>query len=133
MFQSLADQRITMADVMSSKHSVVTLTDENILDITNKTVKIEQEKIINDVKKREIPRFKYDPPAQSVATATQQLLKFADQVRERQPRRQLLILLFTDESGQLRGAGASPRERLQDTGPRPCHLRPEDDGHQGED
>ena len=82
MFQSLADQRITMADVMSSKHSVVTLTDENILDITNKTVKIEQEKIINDVKKREIPRFKYDPPAQSVATATQQLLKFADQVRE---------------------------------------------------
>ena len=85
MFQSLADQRITMADVMSSKHSVVALTDENILDITNKTVKIEQEKIINDVKKREIPRFKYDPPAQSVATATQQLLKFADQVRERQP------------------------------------------------
>ena len=47
MFQSLADQRITMADVMSSKHSVVALTDENILDITNKTVKIEQEKIIN--------------------------------------------------------------------------------------
>ena len=80
LFLSLAEQRITMADVMSSKHSVVTLTDDNILDITTKTVKIEQDKIINDVKKREIPRFKYDPPAQSVATATQQLLKIADQV-----------------------------------------------------
>ena len=69
-----------MGDVMSSQHSVVTLPDENILDITNRTVKIEPEKIINDVKKREIPRFKYDPPAQSVATAVQQLLKYADQV-----------------------------------------------------
>ena len=80
MFQSLSERKIQMSDVMSSKHSVVSLPDENILDITNRTVKIEQDKIINDVKKREIPRFKYDPPAQSVATATQQLLKIADQV-----------------------------------------------------
>ena len=80
MFQSLSEQKVQMGDVMSSHHSVVTLPDENILDITNRTVKIEPEKIINDVKKREIPRFKYDPPAQSVATAVQQLLKYADQV-----------------------------------------------------
>ena len=50
MFQSLSEQKIQMLDVMSSKHSVVSLPDENILDITNRTVEIEQQKIINDVK-----------------------------------------------------------------------------------
>ena len=50
MFQSLSERKIQMLDVMSSKHSVVSLPDENILDITNRTVEIEQQKIINDVK-----------------------------------------------------------------------------------
>ena len=50
MFQSLSERNIQMLDVMSSKHSVVSLPDENILDITNRTVEIEQQKIINDVK-----------------------------------------------------------------------------------
>ena len=43
-------RKIQMLDVMSSKHCVVSLPDENILDITNRTVEIEQQKIINDVK-----------------------------------------------------------------------------------
>ena len=50
MFQSLSERKIQMLDVMSSKRSVVSLPDENILDITNRTVEIEQQKIINDVK-----------------------------------------------------------------------------------
>ena len=50
MFQSLSERKIQMLDLMSSKHSVVSLPDENILDITNRTVEIELEKIINDVK-----------------------------------------------------------------------------------
>ena len=50
MFQSLSEWKIQMLDVMSSKHSVVSLPDENILGITNRTVEIEQQKIINDVK-----------------------------------------------------------------------------------
>ena len=81
MFQSLSERKIQMSDVMSSKHSVVSLPDENILDITNRTVEIEQEKIINDLKKREIPQFKDDPPARSVVIALQQLQKYSDKVK----------------------------------------------------
>ena len=81
MFQSLSERKIQMLDVMSSKHCVVSLPDENILDITNRTVEIEQEKIINDLKKREIPQFKDDPPARSVVIALQQLQKYSDKVK----------------------------------------------------
>ena len=80
LFLSLVDQKIQSTDVMSSHHSVVSLTDVNILQITNKVFKIEPDKIINDVKKREIPRFKFYPPSQSVSTALQQLLRVTDQV-----------------------------------------------------
>ena len=80
LFLSLVDQKIQSTDVMSSHHSVVSLTDVNILQITNKVIKIEADKIINDIKKREIPRFKFDPPSQSVSTALQQLLRVTDQV-----------------------------------------------------
>ena len=80
LFLSLVDQKIQSTDVMSSHHSVVSLTDVNILQITNKVFKIEPDKIINDIKKREIPRFKFDPPSQSVSTALQQLLRVTDQV-----------------------------------------------------
>jgi hypothetical protein len=53
----------------------VVIHDADILHITTKILKIEPDKILNDVKKREIPRFKLDPPAASVATAVQQLIK----------------------------------------------------------
>jgi hypothetical protein len=60
---------------MSSEHSVITIHEDDILHITARTIKIEADKILNDVKKREIPRFRQDPPAASVATAVQQLIK----------------------------------------------------------
>eukprot|EP00092_Neocalanus_flemingeri_P063994 GFUD01077549.1.p1 GENE.GFUD01077549.1~~GFUD01077549.1.p1 ORF type:complete len:651 (-),score=173.79 GFUD01077549.1:87-2039(-) len=78
LFLALSDQTVKQADVMSTEHAIVTIYDENIIDITTKTIKIESDKIINDVKKREIPRFRYDPPSQSVATAVQQLIKTTD-------------------------------------------------------
>jgi len=78
MFLGLAEQHIKQTDLVCTEHAVVTLGDHNIIDITSKTLKIEADKIVNDVKKREIPRFRYDPPAQSVATAVQQLLKTTD-------------------------------------------------------
>ena len=78
LFLGLVEQRVRMSDVMSSQHGIISLTDENIVHITNKTIKIEPDKIINDIKKREIPRFKLDPPAQSVSTALQQLVKVSD-------------------------------------------------------
>ena len=73
LFMGLVDQKIQVSDVMNNHHSLINLTDDKIIHITNKTIKIEPDKIINDIKKREIPRFKYDPPAQSVASALQQL------------------------------------------------------------
>lgn len=85
LFLALSDQTIKQADVMSTEHAVVSLNDENIIDITTKTIKIEPDKIVNDVKKREIPRFRYDPPAQSVATAVQQLIKTTDQMSNSTP------------------------------------------------
>ena len=78
LFLSLVDQRVKMNDVMSSLHGIISLSDENIVHITSKSIKIEPDKIINDIKKREIPRFKFDPPAQSVTTALQQLVKMTD-------------------------------------------------------
>lgn len=78
LFLSLVDQKVRMNDVMTNQHGIISLSDEDIVHITNKSIKIEPDKIINDIKKREIPRFKFDPPAQSVATALQQLVKMTD-------------------------------------------------------
>jgi len=64
--------------VMSTKHEVVSLHDNHILEITNRSLKVEPDKIINDVKKREIPRFRHNPPAQSLTLAVQQLIKTTD-------------------------------------------------------
>jgi antiviral helicase SKI2 len=67
--------------VTSSEHAVIVIHDADILHITTKTIKIDPDKILNDVKKREIPRFKHDPPAASVATAVQQLIKVTRTIR----------------------------------------------------
>jgi hypothetical protein len=70
-----ARKEICLADVTSSEHAVIQIHEEDILHITARTVRIEADKILNDVKKREIPRFRQDPPAPSVATAIQELIK----------------------------------------------------------
>ncbi len=70
-----ARKEICLADVTSSEHAVIQIHEEDILHITARSVRIEADKILNDVKKREIPRFRQDPPAPSVATAIQQLIK----------------------------------------------------------
>ena len=70
-----ARKEVSLVDVTSSEHAVITLHEEDILHITAKTIRIEADKIVNDVKKREMPRFRQDPPAPSVATAVQQLIK----------------------------------------------------------
>ena len=56
LFLAMADQNIKQTDVMCTEHAVVTVYDENIIDITTKIIKVEADKIVNDVKKREIPR-----------------------------------------------------------------------------
>jgi len=75
LFLSLACPALSNPSLVSCSASVAYLQDKNVISITNKTIKLEAEKILADVKKREIPRFRGDPPGQSVAMATQHLLK----------------------------------------------------------
>ncbi|XP_052223384.1 helicase SKI2W-like isoform X15 [Dreissena polymorpha] len=59
-------------------HEVVQCRSENIIVITTKTIKVDADKIFNDIKKREQPRFRDDPPAQSVTMTTQELLRITE-------------------------------------------------------
>jgi len=49
----------------------------HVVDISSKTLKIDIDKIIDNYKKRLLPRFRFEPPAQSVVLAGQQLLQLA--------------------------------------------------------
>ncbi|XP_020373916.1 helicase SKI2W [Rhincodon typus] len=59
-------------------HVVEKLTAKDIGSITVKTLRINADKIIDDYKKRQIPRFRNDPPGPSVTTATQELLRLVE-------------------------------------------------------
>ncbi|GCB72592.1 hypothetical protein scyTo_0002073 [Scyliorhinus torazame] len=59
-------------------HTVEKLTTKQIGSVTVKTLRINADKIIDDFKKRQIPRFRNDPPGPSVTTATQELLRLAE-------------------------------------------------------
>ncbi|XP_076455159.1 superkiller complex protein 2-like isoform X1 [Babylonia areolata] len=59
-------------------HDLVEVTAAQISLITTTTIKVEADKIIKDVKKRQQPRFKDDPPSQSVTVATQELLRLSE-------------------------------------------------------
>jgi len=82
---SLAQDTVHPVDTMSTDHQVVSLLDTNILAITTRTLKIDPDKIVADVKKREIPRFKSDPPSQSVTSAVQQLILATDSMAGTKP------------------------------------------------
>ncbi|XP_078502024.1 superkiller complex protein 2 [Lissotriton helveticus] len=59
-------------------HSVEKLQPSDINGITIIVLRIAAEKILDDFNKRQIPRFRNDPPGPSVTTATQELLRFAE-------------------------------------------------------
>ncbi|KAL4219308.1 hypothetical protein ACF0H5_021887 [Mactra antiquata] len=59
-------------------HEIVQCKSENIAIVTTKTLRLDPDKIMNDVKKREQPRFRDDPPSQSVTMATQELLRVTE-------------------------------------------------------
>ena len=67
--------RLSELDLSSLAHSMLMVKDEDILHITNKSIKIEPDKIVSDIKKREIPRFRSNPPGTSVVSALQNLIK----------------------------------------------------------
>ncbi|XP_029633587.1 helicase SKI2W [Octopus sinensis] len=59
-------------------HKLLEVSADGIDYITSKTIKIDAEKIINNIKKRNMPRFRDEPPSQSVSVATQELLRLSE-------------------------------------------------------
>uniref|UniRef100_A0A670I075 SKI2 subunit of superkiller complex n=1 Tax=Podarcis muralis TaxID=64176 RepID=A0A670I075_PODMU len=59
-------------------HTIKKLGPSDIFGITNKTLRVNAERILEDFKKRQMPRFRNDPPGPSAATATQELLRLAE-------------------------------------------------------
>ncbi|CAL1541570.1 unnamed protein product [Lymnaea stagnalis] len=59
-------------------HNVLELSSTDILRITTKTIKLEADGIIRDCSKRELMRFKDDPPDRCVTTASQELLRLSE-------------------------------------------------------
>ncbi|KAK6195918.1 hypothetical protein SNE40_001245 [Patella caerulea] len=56
-------------------HSLATIRGDDIDVITVKTIKVEADKIISDVKKRQQDRFKDNPPSKSVSVVAQELIR----------------------------------------------------------
>uniref|UniRef100_A0A8C8SVB5 Ski2 like RNA helicase n=1 Tax=Pelusios castaneus TaxID=367368 RepID=A0A8C8SVB5_9SAUR len=59
-------------------HIVEKLDPCDIAAITAKTLRVNAERILEDVKKREMPRFRSDPPGPSAVQAAQELLRLAE-------------------------------------------------------
>ncbi|XP_045477024.1 helicase SKI2W [Harmonia axyridis] len=73
---SLASMKI-YCPVGSVDHELIEIGPLEILEITGKVIKTSPELIINDWNKRLQPRFKNDPPGQTVMKATQELHKLS--------------------------------------------------------
>uniref|UniRef100_A0A3B3SNF9 SKI2 subunit of superkiller complex n=1 Tax=Paramormyrops kingsleyae TaxID=1676925 RepID=A0A3B3SNF9_9TELE len=59
-------------------HTVQKLKMRDITAITTKTLKVIPDRIIDNYKQRQQPRFRLDPPGPAVSTATQELLRLAE-------------------------------------------------------
>uniref|UniRef100_J3RZP7 Helicase SKI2W-like n=1 Tax=Crotalus adamanteus TaxID=8729 RepID=J3RZP7_CROAD len=59
-------------------HTIKKLGPADILGVTTKTLRVNAERILEDFRKRQMPRFRNDPPGPSAATATQELLRLAE-------------------------------------------------------
>ncbi|KAM6472552.1 superkiller complex protein 2 isoform 1-T1 [Liasis olivaceus] len=66
-------------------HTIKKLGPADILGITTKTLRVNAERILEDFRKRQMPRFRNDPPGPSAATATQELLRLAEGAQEGLP------------------------------------------------
>ena len=70
----------SVSTCLSMKHSIVEINDESIMEITSKCLKIDADKILNDIKKRQIPRFRDDPPSTSTQHALQELKRYFEEL-----------------------------------------------------
>lgn len=61
-------------------HEVLEITSLDIMKISTKVIKVDTELIIKDWEKRQIPRFRSDPPSQTCTQAIQELTKLTHSV-----------------------------------------------------
>ncbi|XP_048756340.2 SKI2 subunit of superkiller complex protein-like isoform X2 [Ostrea edulis] len=59
-------------------HDVIQVKAKDISTVTVKSIRVDASKIIDDIKKRQMLRFRDDPPGKSVATASQELLRMIE-------------------------------------------------------
>ena len=59
---------------------IINVKDDSITDVITKVCRIDADKIVNDVKKRQIPRFKNDPPGPSTMSAVEDLKRFYNEM-----------------------------------------------------
>ena len=59
---------------------IVNVKADNITGIVTEVCRIDPDKILNDFKKRQIPRFKNDPPGPSTMSAVEHLKRFYNEV-----------------------------------------------------
>ncbi|KAG5891420.1 hypothetical protein JTB14_031486 [Gonioctena quinquepunctata] len=71
---SLAQQKL-FSPSDNSGHQILTVSALDVFEITHKTVKTNADLIIRDVDKRQMERFKDDPPGQTCLEAVQELYK----------------------------------------------------------
>ena len=83
-FVSLASTEVgtvkTISNNLSLNHFTIEINDESLMEITSTCFKIDVEKIMNDIKKRQIPRFRDDPPANSTKNALQELKRYFEEL-----------------------------------------------------
>lgn len=77
-----APQRILLKTLfrpeLSATQDITTIQAKDISYITTTKIDIKADRIIDDHNKRQIPRFRDDPPSQSTCLATQQLLRLVE-------------------------------------------------------
>lgn len=82
---------LKLEKITNSKCFITKLRFRDIFYLLNKVIKINGDRIIDDEKKRSIPRFKNDPPGQSTVCAMQELIKFHEENYE-----SLVVLDYRD-------------------------------------
>ncbi|XP_074653939.1 superkiller complex protein 2-like isoform X2 [Tubulanus polymorphus] len=57
---------------------MATVKSSDVYEITSRTIRIDADKIVNDVRKRQQLRFRNDPPSQAVTISTQELMRLTE-------------------------------------------------------
>ena len=90
---SLRSRQVACPEAMSNDHSLLEVHDTAIDEITTKVVKMDAEKVLNDIKRRQIPRFKDNPPSPSTESAIQELKKYLREVQDNGGQPEVLSLV----------------------------------------